>query len=388
MKIKAKDIKLVSISKIKKHPKNRNIHTDEQIDRLCEIIRYSGFRNPLVISNLSGRLIAGHARLKAAKKLGLKEVPVIYQDFDNEEMEYQHLTADNAIAVWADLDKKLVGEDILDFGPDFDTALLGFDNFEIEPADLYADKDEDAVPEPPKEPITKTGDLWILGEHRVLCGDCTDPNNIEKLMNGENADMVFTDPPYGIDVAGSDGKIGEGKKCISKQYGDVIGDTSEFDPRFLLGLSGEKMIFGGNYFAHTLPRSTHWVVWNKHSQDKHLRVNDFSDCELLWTTFKRTSTVMYKHGWSGMFMSGTRRDEGNKKVHPTQKPVTLCAEILSDYSRENTIILDPFLGSGSTLIACEKTNRKCYGMEIDPTYCDVIVKRWETFTGKKATLDA
>jgi len=202
----------------------------------------------------------------------------------------------------------------------------------------------------------------------------------DKHKKQHKADLIFTDPPYGIDVAGADGKIGQGKKAISKTYGDIIGDTKEFDPRFLLSFPGEKFLFGGNYFAHILPRSTHWIVWNKNSRDEYSRANDFSDCELIWTTIKRTSTVQYIHGWSGMFRNGPKNEEYDK-VHPAQKPVGLISNILNDYPA--SLILDPFLGSGSTLIACEKTNRKCYGSEIDPHYVDVIIERWIKYTGRE-----
>jgi len=374
---------LVPAEELIPHPKNRNIHPPDQIERLAKLLKYQGIRAPIVVDKRDKKtIVKGHGTLEAIKLTGEKSIPVVYQSFKDDDQAYAFVQSDNAIGAWASLDFRGINLDLGDLGPDFDLDLLGLRNFELEPLDKYGDKDADAMPEIRSTNI-ELGDLYSLGIHRLLCGDSTDSKSVERLMNGEKADMVFTDPPYGIDVAGHDGKIGQGKKAISKTYGDIIGDTKEFDPRFLLDLPGEKFIFGGNYFAHILPRSTHWIVWNKHSKDEHSRANDFSDCELIWTTINRTSTVQYVHGWSGMFRNGPKKEEYNK-VHPAQKPVGLISEILNDYPAN--LILDPFLGSGSTLIACEKTNRKCRGAEIDPMYCDVIVRRWMKFTGQMAYL--
>lgn len=220
-------------------------------------------------------------------------------------------------------------------------------------------------------------------------------------MNGEKADMVFTDPPYGISIVSSASTIGgakamtgsigqDGKKRILKPriYRKVENDESpETAFRAIENFPEcDWIIWGGNFFAHRLPQSTHWIVWNKHSVDGAGEGAFFSDAELAWTNSKKTSVVTYRHGWSGLFRNGPRDEELTKRVHPTQKPVGLFSEIIKDYVIGDGIVLDPFLGSGSTLIACEKTNRRCFGMEIDPVYVDVIVERWEKYTGKKSKL--
>lgn len=374
---------LVPISKLNPHPDNPNKHSASQIEQLADIIEYQGWRKPITVSNPTGFITAGHGRLLAAKLKKWTELPVSHQDYEDYAQEYADLVADNAIAAQAEIDMALINTKVPDLGPELDVRMLGFENFEIEPADKYEGRIEDDEIPVVKETRVKLGELWQLDEHRLLCGDCTVKENVDRLMGGNEADMLFTDPPYGIDVAGSDGKIGEGKKCVSKKYGDIIGDTKEFDATFLINIPAvTRFLFGGNYFAHTLPRSTHWLVWNKNSRDEHVRANDFSDCELIWTNIKRTSTPMYRHGWSGMFMSGKRKDEGGKKLHPTQKPVGLIESIFKDYEARS--VIDLFLGSGSTLIACQKTGRKCYGLEIDPHYCSIILARWEEYTGKKA----
>ncbi len=375
----------------------------EDYEKLKKEIEQTGFAFPLLVWKDTQKdkwfIIGGHQRYRTLKKMSedgwfCPAVPVVPVEATNVKEAKRRVLQDTN--VYGKMTKQGLYEFMHESGMDIDDVDSSFRLPEFDMASFreeYFDDaktggagltEDDAVPEVSEgEPVSKTGDLWILGDHRVLVGDCTVKENIDRLMNGEKADMVFTDPPYGIDVAGADGKIGKGNKCVSKTYGDMIGDTAEFDPSFLMALAGNKIIFGGNYFAHKLPRSTHWIVWNKNSKDEYARVNDFSDCELAWTDFALTSTRMFRHGWSGMFMSGAKKDEGSKKLHPTQKPVGLFTDILDEYMA-GPLVLDPFLGSGSTLIACEKTNRKCYGTEIDPHYVDIIVKRWQDYTGQKA----
>ncbi len=198
MQNKATEILMVSVDAIAPNPKNNNKHTAEQKERAHKIFDYQGFRNPLTISKRSGLLVAGHLRLEVAKEKGIKELPCMYQDFESEEQEYAHMTADNALAAWAELDLAKINQDFLDLGPDLNVDWLGIKDFVIEPLDkLEPQCDEDEVPEH-VEPKTKRGDIYKLGNHRLMCGDSTMIDDVEKLMNGEKADMVFTDPPYNI----------------------------------------------------------------------------------------------------------------------------------------------------------------------------------------------
>ncbi len=186
---------MVPIDQLVENPKNANIHSEEQIQRLAKIIDFQGFRVPLTVSNRSGFVMAGHGRIEAAKRLGMAELPVIFQDFDNEAQEYAYLVSDNEIARWAKLDVDKFGLDIQDF--EIDIELLGIENYEpLEVEALEPQCDEDDVPELKEDPVTKRGDVWLLGDHRLLCGDSTMIDDVEKLMDGEKADMVFTDPPY------------------------------------------------------------------------------------------------------------------------------------------------------------------------------------------------
>ncbi|MBK7380574.1 MAG: site-specific DNA-methyltransferase [Ignavibacteriales bacterium] len=195
MIIQSKDIQIVPIDKIIPNEKNRNRHPDLQIDRLAKIISINGFRNPLVVSNQSGKLVVGHGRLLAAKKLGMKTVPVIFQDFDSPELEYAHAIADNSLQTWSELDLSGINSDLGDLGPDFDIDLLGIKDFTIDVADKDPGCDEDEVPTP-KEAKSVLGDIYILGNHRLMCGDSTSIDAVEKLMDGQKAELCFTSPPY------------------------------------------------------------------------------------------------------------------------------------------------------------------------------------------------
>ena len=241
-----------------------------------------------------------------------------------------------------------------------------------------------------------SGDLYILGEHRLLCGDSTDIVAVEKLMNGEKADMVFADPPYGmnLDTDFSDNwgqKSARGgrldlKDQETKNHRRVIGDGKEFDfltSYALFEYCGEQFWWGADYYCQQIPKDCGWLVWDKTGGNESLTNVGFNaNFELVWSKQKHKRDLI-KHTWKGV--AGMKKEDGSR-VHPTQKPVGLAEHFVKAWSKENANIVDIFGGSGSTLIACEKTNRKCFMMEIDPHYCDVIIDRWCKYTGKKAIL--
>lgn len=383
---------LVSIEKLVPHPKNRNQHSEEQIERLASILEYQGIRKPCVVSKRSGFMTTWHGRLLAAKYAKWTHVPVNYQDYDSEEQEYADLVADNAIAEWATLDLASINKDLPALGPELDIEMLGIKDFVLEPMDKFKG-DEDAVPEVPKEPTTRMGDLYLLGNHRLLCGDSTDKVQVERLMNGEKADMVFTDPPYGMNL-NTDWSNGVRAKDamsylnsgnpIPKAYSKVIGDSVDFDPTYVLNMFEEvKEIFlwGADYYSDKVSNRNNgsWIVWDKRcdeSADKAFGAN----FELCWSKAKHKREIARIR--SGIF--GVK-DDSKTRVYPTQKPTVLAEWFFDRWGKDAKNIWDGYLGSGSTLIACEKTNRRCFGLEIDPLYCDVIVERWEKYTGKKAT---
>jgi len=270
---------------------------------------------------------------------------------------------------------------------------VGFESAELDKVfQIEPEPKDDEVPAVPEEPKTKVGDIYILGNHRVMCGDSTKVDDVEKLMGGKKADMVFTDPPYGIEAVqnnsiGGDKSFGKdvgGNIVKSNTYSKIIGDdttnTAKDFYNMCVSLNIKNIIlWGGNYFTDFLSPSRCWIVWDKEM------TGNFSEAEMAWTSFSKGGVKVFKHLWNGLSREGNRKEELKTRVHPTQKPVGLFAEIFKRFDGFKSIY-DGFLGSGSTLIACEKTNRICYGMELDPKYCDVIVQRWEEYTGKKAEL--
>lgn len=381
---------MVKPSKLKKHPKNRNKHPKEQIERLAKILTYQGFRYPIKVSKLSGFITSGHGRLEAAKLMKLTDVPVVYQEYESDEQEYADVQSDNAIASWSELDLSDINTDIQDLGPDFDIDLLGIKNFTIDVAEKEELTDPDEVPDV-VHPISVLGDVWLLGNHRLMCGDSTSIDAVEKLMNGQKPEMVYTDPPYGIDVVSSNGTIGG-----AKGFG-TIGGVKATKPGVYMSIKGDDtiqtavdsfnlcktleipvMIFwGANYYASGLGDRKAWIVWDKET------TGNFSDCELAWTS-KEGAVRRFKHVWNGMIKQS---EKGQKRVHPTQKPIALAEWCFENFDKPNSV-MDLFGGSGSTLIACEKTNKKCFMMEFEPHYVDVIINRWQNFTGEKAKLES
>jgi DNA modification methylase len=316
----------------------------------------------------------------AAQKLGLQSVPCIRLGHLSEVQKRAYILADNRIALNSGWDDGMLEVELAELHADeYDLGLLGFDADELSklmgydmPAETPVDVTEDEVPEPPADPITKPGDLWILGEHRLLCGDSTKAEDVARLMAGAKADLLLTDPPYGINA---DRQHFEG-------HGWVLREKTEWDKQrpsqqafdACCDISAEQIIWGGNYFTDMLPPSMGWLVW-----DKGQRNFSLADCELAW-----------RSKWTAircMTLSRSKATNETERVHPTQKPIALMAWCIGQAEKSATIA-DLFLGSGTTLIAAEQLNRKCYGMEISPQYCDVIVKRWETLTGKTATLEA
>ncbi len=352
-------------------------HDKTQIANVAESIKQYGFVQPLVIDK-NNEVVIGHCRLLAAKKLKMQEVPCVCVDDLTEEQVKALRIVDNKSneSPW---DFDFLADELADIsldGFDFD---FGIDTDTDEEAEIVEDEAPEVDEE--NEPITKLGDIWQLGRHRLVCGDSTDKATVELLMNGNKADMVFTDPPYGISVVGDNGKVGADNLAKNGVYMPVKGDeTTETTERFFgvckeLGFD-KYIIWGGNYFVGFLPYSDGWVIWDKRGD---MASNNFADGEMAWCSF-HTPVRIYKQLWSGMIREG----EHEKRVHPTQKPVGLIAEILKDFTKENDIILDCFGGSGSTLIACEQIDRQSYMIEYEAHYCDVIIKRWETLTGEKA----
>jgi DNA modification methylase len=380
MKINCSHAEVLPLHKIIPNPKNPNKHPPEQIERLAKLIDYQGQRHPIIVSRRSGFVVVGHGRLEAIRKLGWESAAVDFQDFADEAQEYAFVTSDNAIAEWAELDLAAINTEMLDLGPDFDIDLLGIKDFVIEPVEKFEPQsDEDEVPEV-VHPITRKGDLWLLGRHRLLCGDSTMIDDVERLMGGEKADFLHTDPPYNIAVS----------------RGESIKNDDLSRNEFQALVDG----FASNAFAVCKPNAA-WLVWigwrefgrMKETIENHKKV----DSCIVWKkeSFGLGHAFRYQHELAVFSGKISARDESEvwefKKdrsgLHPTMKPVELCEKAINLCSNSGDAVLDMFAGSGGTLIACEKNNRRLYGMELDEKYCDVIVKRWEKYTGKQATLE-
>lgn len=392
IKCKPESFRLVPIDSVTPNPRNNNRHSIEQLLLLEKLIVKHGFREPLTISNQTGFLNCGHARLEVAKKLGMTEVPVMFQDFSSKAEEYQHMTADNEIQRWSELDRQAV-YDAMDEIPEIDIELLAIENFELPELAPEPQCDEDEVPEN-VETRCKPGDIWKLGNHRLMCGDSTSIDAVEKLMDGQKADMVFTDPPYGMRLdtdysnnwgakSASGGRL-DLKDRKTKNHRPVIGDDKEFD--FLTAYAifedcPEQFWWGADYYCQQLPKGCGWLVWDKTGgNDSLTNVGFNANFELVWSKQKHKRDLI-KHTWKGV--AGMKKEDGSR-VHPTQKPVGLAEHFIKEWSKTGGNIIDIYGGSGTTLLASEKTARNCFMMELDPKYCDVILTRWENYTGKTA----
>ena len=380
----AENIEIWDISRLIPYARNSRTHSDAQISQLAASIKEWGWTVPILIDE-TGMIIAGHGRLAAAQKLNYKQVPVVIASNWSEEKKRAYVIADNKLALNAGWDTELLALEIQELkATDFNLSILGFTDEELNnliPVNVTEGlTDEDAVPEPPEEPITKPGDIWILGKHRLMCGDSTSVDAVDRLMNGDKADMVFTDPPYNIDYQGVKDKRGKIKN-------DKMPDTEfvDFLSQSLMGCEVMYVCCSWHY-AHLFreaminiarkPKAM--IVWNKVNPAQHLD-----------KYFKQHEIIFYYGDYGGH--KTIRGDVWTLKrqkntVHPTMKPVELIEMAMTDNTSKH-IVYDGFGGSGSTLIACEKTGRSCRMMELDPKYCDVIVKRWEEFTGKKALLE-
>ena len=329
-------------------------------------------RHPIIVDE-NNVILAGHTRLKSllSQKWG-GDLDVLRVSDLTEEQKKKFRILDNKTNEFAEWDFSKLEEELedLDFGDfDFDFGTAMDDQEDETPIE------EDETPEVEND-FCKAGDLWLLGNHRLICGDSTDVEVIDRIMDGAKAKLLLTDPPYGIKAdkgfSGAGGFSGKGKPIERRHYSDEWDTESPGKEVFdYICLKAEKaIIFGGNFFTDKLPVGNHWLVWNKHNT-----MPTFSDAELAWTNIKRNSVKLYDVEWNGLI------GKEKERFHPTQKPVKLLADILNDYTEKGNSVCDFFGGSGSTLIACEQLNRKCFMVELDPHYCSVIVKRYVNIKG-------
>ena len=379
--------KILKTSDLIPYVNNSRTHSDEQVNQVASSIKEFGFTNPVLV-DVDGGLIAGHGRVLAAKKLGLDEVPCIVLEGLTEAQKKAYVIADNQLPLNAgwDLDKlKLEIETLNELG--FDIDVLGFDDdflnglLEEEPAEGLTDEDE--VPEPPEKPVSVLGDIWQLGNHRLMCGDSTNFDSVNKLIDGNKIDLIHTDPPYGIEEKGDrtkrNGKnsLKDGVKYVDFNDSTVQIAIDVFNLCETLKIP-RQVWWGANYYSHSVPQTNNWLVWDKRVEEKQKDLN--SDCELAYVKSKWASVRIFRHLWKGLIKGS---EHGIARVHPTQKPIAL-AEWVYEYYKDVNTVMDLFGGSGFNIIASEKTGKTCFTMEFEAHYVDVIINRWQNFTGKEA----
>jgi len=401
------NIEQVKLDKLIPYARNSRTHSDAQVAQIAASIKEFGFTNPVLIDE-TGSIIAGHGRVMAARKLAITDVPSIRLTHLTEAQKKAYVIADNKLALNAGWDDEMLAvelTDLKDMG--FDLDLTGFSTEEIEallaPTGTEGLTDEDAVPEVPEAPVTVLGDVWLLGKHRVMCGDSTSIDAVEKLMDGQKADMVFTSPPYNADTKAGDGDIfnkKKSKKLYAEGYSDNLGSKDYVD-------------FASSVLEVCFANTDGFIFWNVsyNAKSKYEYIQqiigriDYLVEQICW---KKSSTIPFKgcfmRDWEPVYVFSTNKQGLNLKTvtsnfwqvsntgaqqenHKACFPVELPAKAIGIVNENSGIVLDPFGGSGSTLIACEKTGRINRSMELDPKYCDVIVQRWQEFTGQTATLE-
>lgn len=378
------EMQLVDINKLIPYVNNARTHNAQQINKLRSSLREFGFINPVIIDR-DFNVIAGHGRIMAAKEEGINEVPCVFVDYLTEAQKKAYILADNRMAMDAGWDEELLKVEIEALqAEDFDLSLTGFDESELagffDTSDDAKDDDFDVDAELEKPPVTKSGDLWLLGNHRLLCGDSTREESYTLLMNGKKANLVVTDPPYNVNYQGTAGKIKNDNLENDKFYQFLFDAFTGMEKAmaddasiYVFHADTEGLNFrkafadAGFYLSGT-------CIWKKQSlvlgrspyQWQH------EPCLFGW---KKNG----KHQWYSDRKQTTIWEFDKPKKngdHPTMKPVPLIAYPIKNSSMSNCIVLDPFGGSGSTLIACEQINRICHTIELDEKYCDVIVKRY------------
>ena len=386
------------IDKLIPYARNARTHSDAQVAQVAASIIEFGWTNPILVGG-DGVIIAGHARLAAARKLGMTEAPVIVLDHLTPTQRRALVLADNRLALNAGWDEEMLHVELESLEEEgFDLDLAGFTGEEIEellrdPEETFAGlADDDAIPEEPKRAVTMAGDVWLMGDHRLLCGDATDVDAIKTVLAGALADMVFTDPPYNVDYEGKTArKLKIGNDTLGGKFCEFLREACA---NLLAVTKGAVYICMSSSELHTLHQAFtdaggYWstfVIWAKH----HFTLGR-SDYQRQYEPILYGWRKGVDHFWCGA------RDQGDiwfikrpasSQEHPTMKPVELVERAIRNSSKTRDTILDPFGGSGTTVIACEKSGRQARLIELEPEYCDVIVRRWQAYSGREAKLES
>lgn len=394
-------IKMTPVEQLVPYAGNARTHSDQQVAQIAASITEFGFTNP-VLTGADNVIIAGHGRLLAAQKLGMDTVPVIILDHLSDAQRRALVIADNKLAENAGWDEALLRTELAALDEmDFDLDLVGFSDEELDgllgdledPA-LGETEDEDDVPETPEDPVSRPGDLWILGKHRLLCGDATVATDVERVLNGTQPLLMVTDPPYGVQY--DPGWRNQAGAAKTKRTGKVLNDDrADWREAWSLFPGDVSYVWHGALHATTVAESLEAAGFNVRSQiiwAKDRLVLSRGDYhwqhEPCWYAVKKTG----KGHWAGDRKQTTlwhisNRDQDAETVHGTQKPVECMRRPILNNSNPGQIVYEPFMGSGTMLIAAESTGRVCFGIELNPAYVDVAVRRWQQFTGQNAMLD-
>jgi DNA modification methylase len=417
--VSPRSVELIDLAKLKPATRNARTHSKRQIDQISTSIQRFGFTNPVLIDDDNG-IIAGHGRVAAARQLGLAGVPCVRLSNMTEAEKRAYVIADNKLALNAGWDQEILAielQGLMDLGvdvsitgfelPEIDMILTGADEASPEP-----DRPEDRHPQPMPDPVTRLGDKWVLGRHVLLCGDAKDPMAVRELMGGLKADMVFTDPPYNVAIEGNVSGLG---RTHHREFVEASGEMSKAEFTEFLRLSmtaaaaecrdgaiaflcmdwrhiGEVLAAGHTAFSEL----KNVCVWAKTNAGMGTFYRSKHEMIFVWKVGSAPHTNTFGLGDKGRYRTNvwsypgvnTFKSDRMAEIgsHPTVKPVALVSDAIRDVSHRGQIVLDVFGGSGTTLIAAEKTGRCARLLELDPIYCDVIIRRWEKVTGKSATL--
>ena len=406
--------KTFAVADLIPYARNSRTHSEAQITKIAASIKEFGFLNPVIIDGENG-IVAGHGRVMAAKKLGMDEVPVVEANHLTEAQRRAYIIADNRLALDAGWDDEMLRVEFAELeGLGFDLDLTGFTPEEIaalEPEQLAEGlTDEDAVPEVPVAPVTKPGDVWVMGNHRLMCGDSTSIDAVELLMDGQKADLCFTSPPYN---AGDSEKLSGNTHTTDNKYGMYKDNKNQNDYLILLNefcsswllfchcvcvniqqLAGNKLAFV-DWLKDQRDRLIDIAIWDKGHGAPQMAKNVMSnrfEYLIFLSSEQMPSRAIPCSDFQGtvqnVYIAPPQRANEFSSVHAATFPIHLPEWAIQTFTKQKSVIADAFGGTGTTLIACEKTGRTSRLMEIDPKYCDVIVKRWQDFTGKQATLES
>ena len=415
MKTTTPKIEQLQVDDLIPYATNSRTHSPEQVAQIAASIREFGWTNPVLI-DAHGTIVAGHGRVMAARKLGMETVPCIRLGHLSPAQVRAYVIADNKLALNAGWDEAMLKAELDILKEDgFDIGLTGFSEEELaellDVQTIEGNTDPDDVPEPPVDPITKPGDLWILGEHRLLCGDSTKAEDVEQLMAGAKADLCFTSPPYAL---GKSVALSGNRKMAAKanayddhednaaEWGGLMSawfaasDTAVSDVWVVnvQPLAGNKRALV-RFIADNAGRLVDVATWDKGHAAPQMAAGVMAsryEWMIIFAASEGASRAVPLSSWQGtvqsVYVAPPQRGNEFSDIHAATMPLHVPAWVMQTLCDQSKSVYEPFCGTGTTLIAAEQLGRKCYGMEISPQYCDVIVKRWEDFTGKKAVLES